>query len=211
MSESSESEGRRRAREEFTAPGPLPPGADLADAEARLLDTLERELGVPLAPKAAPGTPGSPAAPTAPRPSRGPRPRLRPLLSLAAVILAAAGLLWSQDALRRKREGELLRGSPPAETKAGWAARPVATPLGGGRLRLAWAPLPGATRYGVTFLGEDLRELARADDLPRTSLELDRGALPEGLTPGRTVLWRVSAYAGADELARSGTLPLTLP
>jgi hypothetical protein len=196
MSEQPTTTGRDRAHEEFVHPGPLPVGADARDAEARLLAGLERELGVTLAP-----------APARARPSR-----VRPLLSLAAVILAAAGLLWSQDALRRKREGPLLRGAPPAAQAPGaWAARPLATPLGHGRVRLAWSPAANASNYSVTFLAEDLRPLARVDSLLAPGLVLDRAALPAGLVPGQTVLWRVTARAGHDELARSTAAPLTLP
>jgi len=196
MSEEPRTTGKDRAHEEFVRPGPLPAGADVRDAEARLLAGLEHELGVTLAP-----------APARARPSR-----VRPLLSLAAVVLAAAGLLWSQDALRRKREGEQLRGGPPvAEAPGAWAAHPVATPLGGGRVRLVWSPASAATSYGVTFLAEDLHELARVDSVAATALVLDRAALPAGLLPGQTVLWRVTARAGRDELARSTAAPLTLP
>ena len=46
----SENPGRERALEEFETPGALPGGANLPDAEARLLNALERELGVTLAP-----------------------------------------------------------------------------------------------------------------------------------------------------------------
>jgi len=193
MSEDRTPQGRRRAEDEFAAPGPLPAGADMRAAEAELLRALERELGVSLAPRAR-------------------RSRLRPLLSLAAVVLAAAGLLWSQDTLRRKREGELLRGAPPAaESQGAWAAHPLAARMGGGRVRLAWSPAEQATGYEVTFLAQDLRELARVDSLTAPMLVLDRAALPAGLVSGQTVLWRVSARAGRDELARSATAPLTLP
>lgn len=196
MSEEPRTTGRDRAHEEFARPGPLPAGADLRDAETRLLAGLEQELGVTLAP-----------APARARPSR-----LRPLLSLAAVILAGAGLLWSQDALRREREAKQLRGARPvAEAPGAWAAHPVATPLGDGRVQLAWSPASSATSYGVTFLAEDLHELARVDSVTAPGLVLDRAALPAGLLPGQTVLWRVDARAGRDELARSTAAPLTLP
>jgi hypothetical protein len=196
MSEEPTTTGRDRAHEEFVRPGPLPAGADVRDAEARLLAGLEHELGVKLAP-----------APLRARPAR-----LRPLLSLAAVVLAAAGLWWSQDALRRDREGTQLRGSrPTVEAPGAWAARPVATPLGRGRVRLAWSPASAATSYDVTFLAEDLHELARVDSVAAPGLVLDRAALPAGLLPGQTVLWRVTARAGRDEVARSTAAPLTLP
>ena len=84
----SESTGRDKAHEEFVRPGPLPAGANLADAEARLLKALEQELGVPLA--------------EAPKPQlKLVRPnRLKPLLAFAAVGLATAGLVWSLGSLK---------------------------------------------------------------------------------------------------------------
>jgi hypothetical protein len=196
MSEEPGTTGRDRAHEEFVRPGPLPAGADVRNAEARLLAGLEHELGVTLAPV----------------PARARPLRLRPLLSLAAVVLAVVGFSWSQDALRRKREGKQLRGARPvAEAPSAWAAHPVATLLGDGRVQLAWSPASSATSYDVTFLAGDLHELAHVDSVTASGLMLDRAALPAGLLPGQTLLWRVTARAGRDELARSTAAPLTLP
>jgi len=193
MSERPDESGRERAYREFMTPGPLPENANLPDAEARLLGALERELGVQIAPA---------------RIARV--SRIRPLLAFAAVLAAAAGLAWTQGALRNRHAAPVLRGS---ETPAPgtWTAHGVATQLGDGRTKLAWAPAAQATLYGVTFLGDDLQELARVDSLASTSLILDRAALPKGLASGRNVLWRVTAYAGRDEVARSPASPLTVP
>lgn len=193
MSERPDESGRERAYREFMTPGPLPENANLPDAEARLLGALERELGVAIAPA---------------RIARV--SRFRPLLAFAAVLAAAVGLAWTQGALRNRHAAPVLRGQ---ETPAPgtWTAHMVATPRGGGRTQLAWAPAAQATRYGVTFLGDDLEELARIDGLASTSLVLDRAALPAGLVSGGNVLWRVSAYAGRDEVARSATTPLIVP
>jgi hypothetical protein len=182
----------------------LPEGADVPGAEARLLDALEREIAVTIAPQ-------GPAAHTAKRRLAG---RGRTLLAIAAVVVAATGLLWSQVSLKRAREEREMRGAPPAPAAGAWNAAPVATGLGSGRVRLAWAAAPGATSYTVVFLGDDLRERARVGSLQATTLELERARLPVGLAslaPGSTVLWRVSAYAGGDELGRSATSPLVLP
>jgi hypothetical protein len=209
VSEDQEAEGRERAHEEFVSPGPLPEGANLPDAEARLLKELERELGVTIAPASASAEVGADAKAAGPRVMR--RSRLRPLMAFAAVVLAAVGLVWSQQAWRRARESPLLRGPSPSASPGAWDARPIATRRGDGGAQLRWTPAPRATRYSVTFLGADLRPLARVDSLPTTTLDLDRVALPAGLVRGHTVLWRVSAYAGNDELARSVTVPLALP
>jgi hypothetical protein len=208
------------------APGPLPDGADLPAAEARLLAALEREIGAPLGPAPDPGA--APVAraetrraePDAPRGIGGRlagwlgAPRLRPAFALAVVLVAAVGV-WSQWGPRREGDAPLLRGpsGPGTETvePGAWAARAHASALGDGRTRLAWEAAPGATHYQVVFLAEDLHEIARVGGLAATRLDLDRRALPAGLAPGQAVLWRVTAHAGADELARSPASSLTLP
>lgn len=214
--------GRQRAYEEFMDPGPLPASADLAEAEGRLLAALENELGVPIAP-----LPDADVAPPARAPFRPPGPappgglrglfawatgdrRLRPALALAVVLVMAVGI-WTQVAPRRDREAPLLRGPAGTAAPGAWAAFPRATPIDDGRARLEWSPAPQATSYAVTFLGDDLHEIARVGDLVTTTLDLEHDELPAGLLPGQVVLWRVTAYAGRDEIARSATSPLTLP
>ena len=202
-----------RAYEEFLAPGPLPDGADLAAAEARLLAALERELGVPL------GESPRRAAPVVSRPAGGRAhflawltgPALRPALAVAAtlVVVAAAATLLAP---RGGREAPNLRGPADGSLAPGaWDARPTAAAGGPGALRLAWSPAAGATRYAVVFLAGDLREVARIDDVTATECMLAADTLPAGLASGQAVLWRVTAYEGADEIGRSVTAPLTVP
>ena len=188
--------GRDRAHVEFVRPGPLPEGANLPDAEARLLASLERELGVAIDP---------------PVQSKPPLKlvrsnRFRPLLAFAAVGLATAGLVWSLGAL--KGDKEILRGHAD---QGSWSADARATKLDARRTRLTWKAAPGATSYTITFLSGDLNAIARADAIPQANYLLDRDALPPGLSSGQSVLWRVSAFGGADELVRSPTQPLQVP
>jgi hypothetical protein len=196
---------------EFLEPGPLPPGADVADAEVRLLAALEQELGVELA---APGVAAAPPGRPGPLHSafawlRG--PVLRPALALAAV-LAVTAVAWMQaEGPRGERDQPLLRGPATPAAPGGWAARPQAVPAGAGRVRLTWQPAAGATDYAVVFLGADLTERARVPGLPAPAYELDVRSLPAGLLPGEDILWRVSASAGGDEIARSAAYPLTVP
>ena len=216
MSEQPKTTGRQRAYEEFMDPGPLPAGADLPAAEARLLAALEREIGVPLAPQ-----PGPEVAHAA-RPAKSDAPRRpgslfawltgpRRSLAFAVVVIVAAVGVWSQVGPRREGEAPLLRGPAVPEAPGGWSAALAATPLGDGRTRLAWAPAPQATGYAVVFLDDDLHEIARIGDLETTTLVLDRAALPAGLRSGQTLLWRVAAYSGGDEIARSTTSPVSVP
>jgi hypothetical protein len=188
--------GRDVAHEEFVRPGALPEGANLPDAEARLLAALETELGVPL------------AAPVVTKPvlrlvSTG---RLKPLLAFAAVFLAAAGLVWSLGSLRGDRA--VMRGAPE---RGGWSADARATKLDARRTRLTWQAAPQATSYEVTFLSASLDEVAHVERLPAATYVLDRDALPAGRLSGQSVLWRVTAKAGGDAIARSPAAPLLVP
>ena len=70
---------------------------------------------------------------------------------------------------------------------------------------------PGATSYTIVFLSSDLSEVARVDRVAQATYVLDHDALPAGLASGTDALWRVTAYACADELARSSTLPIAVP
>jgi len=190
----SDQAGKDKAYAEFVRPGPLPEGANLPDAEARLLKALEQELGVPLK--------------EAPKPQlKLVRPnRLKPLLAFAAVGLATAGLVWSLGSLRGDKA--VLRGHAD---QGSWSADARATPLDARRTRLTWKAAPGATSYTVVFLSSDLNELARVEAIAPANYVVDHDALPPGLAPGQSVLWRVSAYGGADEIGRSPTSPVTVP
>lgn len=220
-----------RAYGAFVAPGPLPDGADLAAAEAHLLAALERELGVPLGDAARSPVP-LPAAPAArsghePQGNGGTNffawllgPALRPGLAAAAALLVVAAA-WSLLAPRGTgrdsgRDAPNLRGPATPGAPGTWDARPAVRAIGpgpgtAGAVRLTWAPAPGATRYAVVFLAGDLGEIARVDTGTTTEFELAAPALPAGLASGQAVLWRVTAYQGADEIGRSDTLPLTIP
>jgi len=63
----------------------------------------------------------------------------------------------------------------------------------------------------VTFLSAGLDEVAHVERLPAATYVLDRDALPAGLVSGQSVLWRVTAKAGGDAIARSPAAPLLVP
>jgi hypothetical protein len=192
----------------------MPAGADLAEAEARLGAALERELGVPLDLGAEPAAPAS-SAPPGPRGAGGLwrallAPRFRPALAFAAVV-AIAGGAWMIAASRREAGEPLMRGPAAVAPGSDLAAGEAPEPLEDGSLRLSWTPAAEAASYTVLFLSPDLTEIARVEGLAESRLDLRPGSLPAGLTPGTQVLWRVLAMRGADEVARSRTLPVTLP
>jgi hypothetical protein len=199
-----------RAYRDFVAPGDVPAGARVAEAEARLGEMLETELGVAIgATERAPSV-----APPASRPRRAGvwswlRPGLRPAFAIAALVIVAGGA-WVVTQSKRGTNEPILRGIAPG-TPTGVIANETPEQLPNGALRLSWAPVADATAYTVVFLSADLSEVARIDALSSPHLVLDPNALLPGLTPHTNVLWRVIAWHGADELGRSPALPLTLP
>lgn len=201
---------QQRAFREFLAPGDAPDPAQVAEAEVRMREALEREIGIPLG-----GASGGRAADAAARARhRGSLwaawPRLRPALAFAAVVLVAGGA-WMFATLRRESAAPQLRASQPVIPRSGLVTAEKPERLDGGGLRLTWAPVGEADSYTVVFLAPDLAEVAQVAGLRQTHLNLKPGSLPRGLVPGSRVLWRVSAMRGADEVARSGTLTAELP
>jgi hypothetical protein len=207
---------RLRAYRDFVSPGDVPASARLAEAEARLAETLEKEIGVPV-PATEPSKAGHPAA----RARRRERhehgslhrwllgSRWRPLVAVGAVLLVIVGAGLLIPRLGQRQEPS-LRGSvtsPPGE----WEARPGSTRGADGGLILHWSPAPTVERYVVTFLASDLSEIARVGVPGRTELALRPDSLPGGLSRGAAVLWRVTAYRGDDEIGRSTTSPVELP
>lgn len=110
--------------------------------------------------------------------------------------------------------------APPVETPpvlrgpdgaAGDPLSAVSRPLAGGALRLEWHPTAGATSYRLSFLTPDLTEAGRIEDVAGTHFDLMPGSLPPGLVSGASLLWRVTAMRGADEIARSRTTTINVP
>jgi hypothetical protein len=202
-----------RAYRDFMQPSDLPDRAEMAEAEDRLKDALERELGVSLS-----GRPTGAASEraVAAAPGRGPGlferllgPRLRPVFAALAIVVVAGGA-WLWNASRREAGEPVMRGgSPPAQGELQVESLPQE--LADGTLRLRWTPSTEATHYTVVFLSPALEELARVPGLTGPSLDLEPGALPPGLAPHSRVLWKVVAMRGADEVAHSPALPLQLP
>jgi hypothetical protein len=197
---------RLRAYHAFMA-GEAPEGARVEDAERRLAEAIEHEIGVPLEPGAT-TTRRSPAPVQLER-SAGWRswfaPPARPVWAVALVLAVAGTSLWYASE-RRAPGGPVLRGNP---TPAPLATR--TSHLADGGVRLEWAPLPGAEGYAIVFLSADLSERARVRDLHDTHFDLRAGANPPGLPSGAQVLWRVIALRGGDEIERSPATSVRVP
>ena len=76
---------------------------------------------------------------------------------------------------------------------------------------LTWKPVPHASDYDVVFLADDLSELGAPVHVTEPTLTLRGDALPAGLRSGASVLWIVTARAGAAELSHSVAARVTLP
>ena len=190
-----------RAYEEFLDPGPLPPSARPDEAESRLLERVEQltALSPPVAGK---------------EPYRWfdwfRTPRLGPALAIAALLVVAVGV-GTLLVPRGPQEEPILRGSGGPAEPGSWNAELRVELMSPGQTQLRWTAARGATDYTVVFLSSDLHEIARVPSHGAVGLMLEQDALPRGLVSGETVLWRVSASAGGDELARSNTSELVVP
>ena len=209
---------RARMEREFVTPGVLPDPREAERAEAHLRDALEREMGssagkagVPAAGAAGPASP-----PRQARAESGLDEVIRAIFGASwkpaiAIVVLVVGT-WTYGVMLEKREGAppRMRGTvvPP-----GGAELSLGTPVVGadGGVRLAWSPAKEADRYAVVFQAPDLIEIGRMTDLTGTTLELSAGALPPDLPRGSPVLVHVVALRGADEIARSKPVEVTLP
>jgi hypothetical protein len=173
--------------------------AQLADADRRLAQALEREIG--------------PAAATSRAPVRERReswlerlfqPTLRPAWGLAAVaVVLVAVSLWPRTT---GRDGEItLRQDGGASTEfAIEHAR-----ADGERILVAWSAQPDAEAYRLRFYSADLTEVGRLDAGPAREVSLPRDSLgwvPQD--PSRPLLVRVFALSGGDEIGASAAVPI---
>jgi hypothetical protein len=132
-----------------------------------------------------------------------PRPwsRVRPLAVAAALLVAAGGLYVGLG-----RPPDLPRTVPSGGEVTRSLAVVVRAPVGDQAEapgRLEWLAVEGALRYRVRLMEVDRREVwsastsALAAELP--------SSVRAALTPGRTLIWDVTAYRGSDAIAASGT------
>lgn len=184
---------RCRARllelEEFLAGS----GSDVPNAEWRVAEAelLRRRVSDGLV---------APAAPPVVRPSWA-RAMWRPMLAAAAtLVLVSAGMWWAGQ----NRHEPAMRNVGGGE----WTPSVV---IGKAGVAVGWPATPDADQYRVVFLDASLEPVATLE--AGSALEaLVRGdSLPEGLAHGQAVMVEVHAYRGAEAIARSRAVPLTLP
>jgi hypothetical protein len=168
----------------FCDPQPLPVGADLTDAEARLARSLRRELAVPRAGIL--------------------RFAGRRSLAVAALLVVMAGLYAGSDLLR-PAPTIVLRETPFTTLilrlgAVDWQRE--------GTLRVAWSSVPGAEVYAVLLVDAGGDELKRLDGTAACELVVTPGAM--GAAAAASPLFvQVAALRSGDEIARS--LPRLVP
>lgn len=187
--------------------------ARLVAAESSLRTALERELAAPARLGDAAGGDEVGATRSPARPAARPgaswwdgflAPAWKPALAMAGVIVVVAGvLMWPR---LDGRPGEpVLRGEAPANRLA-----IVMTDRGARGVELRWSPIPEADLYEVRMFSESLEEIGRIGTAD-TSLVFSPDRLPEGQPKSGTLLLRVIALRGGDELASSDVQTVERP
>jgi len=130
-------------------------------------------------------------------------PAARPAVAFAVLAMVAIASLWL---VRRSEIGTpVMRG----DTRPGatfMTTGPVTSHQGS--LELSWNSVPGAERYEVEILDQNL-DLLLAQTTTDTTLILGNLPTPDGVTAPTT--WRVIAQGGGRDMARSRPEPLPRP
>jgi hypothetical protein len=176
--------------------------------EREALDAAREQLlgsagAPPVAPERGPWRP----APAGDRPwwSRLLGPALRPAFAFAAVMIAVVGVFVIPRFL----------GPAPESIVRGLGSQPLslADPRyeRGGAVRLAWRGTPNGETYEVRFFSTALESLGVVPAGPDTTVSIGAERLPAAFARSQTVLYRVTALRGRDEMATSATGALRKP
>jgi hypothetical protein len=185
------------AYREFVEPSVVPPPENLADARARLSAALGRETREET-PKRSFTWSLKPMM----------QPAWRPALAVVGMLTIVL-LLTRHEPFRRESHGITVRGVG-TESAAPLVLGPVATAPGGG-IRLSWQRLEGADSYEVALFTAELEEIARVAAGAAAEVILDARAIPDSLRAGTSIVCRILARRGGDEIARSKAQSLVLP
>ena len=179
--------------------------ADLADANQRLSELLDREV-LSTDEDPAVGLDRSVSSGRAWWDLRG--ILSAPVMAAAGVAVIALLLVFVPRGDEPVVPGDLLRGELEGDSMATLTAD--ATWQSNNVLRLAWDPVAGATAYRVLSYDADLQELHRA----KVGTELEHywpdETIDGWLAQTPTLLWRVEAVAEGRVLARSSLSPVPL-
>ena len=121
--------------------------------------------------------------------------RLRPALTMAAVLLAAIGGYYLTNPAAPRLPTDV--GSGPEATRS--MGITVVEPVGDqtavpGHLR--WQPVTGASRYHVRLTEVDRHEIWSSDTAD-AAIELPAGILAQ-IRPAKTLVWQVTAYGASN-------------
>ncbi|MFC1572860.1 hypothetical protein ACFL6M_04595 [Candidatus Eisenbacteria bacterium] len=129
---------------------------------------------------------------------------LRPVLAIAAVVMAVLAVQQVWPPQRERPDNVILRGGS-RETIL--VADPVRLP--NGQIRLTWNALESNVVYRVVFYDVTQKEILRIDAAGDTVAILDPSEIPAS-EERAGLLWRVVAMRDGDELAASSTRTLSL-
>ena len=132
-------------------------------------------------------------------------PALRPVWAIAAIVIAFGVMKFAPKS---------PPGSVTAPTLRGGASHELATATpsyAAHGVTLVWSANPEADHYQLRFFSTALAEIGRRDLARDTSVTLAAGDLPGAYAAGETILWRVVAMKGGDELESSAPGSLKKP
>ncbi len=179
--------------------------------DRRLTEFRERLTGVATAP-APPASVRDAQARTVvpPRPVRSWSerlfgPALRPVWAIAAIAIAFGVMTIVPKSPPGSATSPTLRGGTSRELAT---AMPSYAAHG---VTLVWSGNPEADHYQLRFFSTALAEIGRRDLARDTSVTLATGDLPAAYAGGETILWRVVAMKGGDELESSAPGSLKKP
>jgi hypothetical protein len=129
----------------------------------------------------------------------------RPALAVATIV---AALVVSALAVTRpwQPRPSVIRGTPRIEL-----ALDAPRYDSDGGVRLSWRGSPGSESYVVRFFSVGLEPIGEVPAGPESALNLSPSQLPQTFSRGESVLYRVVALRGGDELATSAAGTIRKP
>jgi hypothetical protein len=189
---------RLAAYRAFIAEGPPQAGSEPGRAEAELGVFLERMIRGGVETQTGDGFMARLRA------RRLPKRILVPGMAVAAAAVVILIIALHPFSNGDGRHPASLRGVD-SPTAVALSVQPAV--VGEGTVTFSWTRLPGSDRYEVRLFDTKLELIARFEAGRDTSLVLRADVLPKADGP---LFWRVMAFRGGDEIARSRLLSLDL-
>ncbi len=132
-------------------------------------------------------------------------PAIAPALAATFLLVATTMFLTNRDGDDPQPLSGILRGDSNLEAHTAIATEASLAIEGG--LRLSWRHHPEADAYSILILSEDLRTLKDMELGRVNQVEVEIASLSDDPTAAR--FWRIIAFKGGDEIAKSelATLP----